>query len=175
MPCIGRKKICRRSPRTDRSETVRVSWVSPLRLRPVTSDLAIELLPFWATKSDEPIDQIPAPTHVVHPISVRTVRELFRNLNPRALAPKRRFACFTIVALLVIPVPVLLDWMAPSFNRRSLARRASSTKAGLMVVAVYRSERPFYFRFETPEIPGRTRFLIIAIGRSPPAAGPTIR
>ena len=147
--------------RTSRSETIRLPFNGPC-----WGHTPMEALPIWVTKSEEPFTWPIPPPETIHSIPQNNIHPIISQLSLHASSPSSRCVCLTLIALFVIPYSADWDCVAHHYNRWSYAQHAYDI--GLMVLIAIQSEGILHFRLECPEITGRTRFHIIAIGRSPP-------
>ncbi|MBI4963335.1 MAG: hypothetical protein HY913_08660 [Desulfomonile tiedjei] len=108
-------------------------------------------------------------SRVFSPFYPPWVRRFVNNIRCLPLSPYHRYACYTIVAFLVIPSASLSESFNQDAKSRSTKPCVCYVPEGFLIVAVLHTARRRYSRSESPEILGRIVFFITAVGRSPPA------
>lgn len=147
----------------------RFAFSGPGREVPALADFCVEpqLLEFWKLKKS--FARTRASNFIIYWGGIERAIKTIRHSAVRPLSPRQRYVCLTVVALLLIPLP------NPLQSLREDARRWSSNRCGyklhrvLLVIAVAHTAKRRHSRSESPEIPGRTIFFVVATGRSPPS------
>ena len=141
----------------------------PGRAGPAMTGFFVEPLPLDFWKLERSLIRTPIPKFVSSPLCLRRFVKKIRYLVPPAISPYRRYACFTVLAFLVIPSSQLSESLNQNEKRCQLAHSVCHQNDGFMIIAVIQNARRPHSRSESPEILGRIVFFITAVGRSPPS------
>jgi len=141
----------------------------PGRAGPAMTGLFVEPFPLDFWKLERSFVRTPPqdffPCHKSLKRFVRTARYLI----PLSLSPHHRYACFSVIAFLVIPSSQFSEFLESDEKRCSSAHYVCHQNDGFVIIAVIQGARRPNSRSESPEILGRIVFFITAVGRSPPS------
>lgn len=182
---MGIRRVYRKSPKNSCQCVVRVFRKrtrkskgpagGPGRAGPALTGFFVEPVPLDFWKLEKSFVRSPSDPLIIYPSRLKSFIKNVRNLNPRTLSSKYRHAYFTFIALLIVPLPTLSDSIADDAKRCSSARRVGAFSGGFVIVALVQRAKRRHSRSESPEIPGRIIFFIVAVGRSPPRFATAVR
>jgi hypothetical protein len=161
----NRTKSSKWQVRVYRPRTRVLNRGAPGREGPAMSGFFVEPFPLDFWKLEKSFSR----TRVSSPFYPPWVRRFINNIRSLPLSPYHRYACYTIVAFLVIPSASLSESFNQDARNQSTARHVFFVHDGLLIVAVVHTARRRHSRSESPEILGRVVFFITAVGRSPPS------
>lgn len=145
-------------------------WGGPGRAGPAMTGMFVEPFPLDFWKLERSFVRTPHQHFIPCPHSLRRFVKKIRYLIPPSLSPYHRYACFSVIAFLVIPSSQFSESLDHNEKRCSLAQCVCHQNDGFMIIAVIQSARRPNSRSESPEILGRIVFFITAVGRSPPSS-----
>lgn len=100
-------------------------------------------------------------------LRLQSLKRLIKQIRP--MSQYHGYACFTVIAYLVVSSPIVSASLNEDAKRCSSSRCFFQIHSGLFIVAVIHAARRRHSRSESPEIPGRIVFFVTAVGRSPPS------
>lgn len=159
-------------PRNGRHQTsrdgIRLVRFGPGRAGPALGDFCVEPLPldFWKLKRS--YVQTTPPVLLICPHRFARFIKKLQGTVIDPLAPSRRHACLMVAILFTIPSATVSATEGRSGRGYALALCVCQLDAGTVGTGWKQAPKGRHARWQSPEIPGRVIFFIVATGRSPP-------
>ncbi len=146
-----------------------LAFSGPGREGPAFADFCIEpqLLDFWGLEKSFARTRLPRFIRFLG--RARRAIKTAHQSAARPLSPRQKYVCLTLVALFVIPSITSFQSVRENVLSRFSTRCAYQLRRVLLIIAVAYTAKRRHSRSQSPEIPGRISFFVIATGRSPPA------
>ena len=165
----GGGKSRERRRRTSRA-AIRLVRFGPGRAGPALADFCVEPLPldFWKLKRSNV--RTPAPVLLICPHRFARFIKRLKGTATDPFVPSRRHACLLVAILFAIPSATVAAAEGRGGKDYTLALCVCQLDAGTIGTGLKQAPKGRYARWQSPEIPGRVIFFIVATGRSPPCS-----